>query len=352
MKRYYPWMLLIAASVLIGWRLYENQKRRRQEAQLSQVQRAFVPVRVEKAKQEWITPHLEVSGIFMPAQEMPVVSETVGRVIAVYKRRGDRVVEGEPIAKVDDELLQVKLQAIRANLAKLRKDRERVSELIEGEAIPRSKIEDLDLGILAAEAEEKLLQKQIANTTIRAPLSGVLTFCAVERGSVVAQGIPVAHITNLDRLLLMVKVSERDVLQVQKNQKVRVVPDVRSDAPLSGQVTNIAPKADSAFTYLVEIAVANSPRSPLLAGMHARAQFVFEQGRQALTIPRRAVVGSLREASVFVVQGDTLAEERRLQIGRSLGERVEVSSGLSADEPVVVEGQTYLSSGARVRVVN
>jgi RND family efflux transporter MFP subunit len=237
-------------------------------------------------------------------------------------------------------------------LAKLRKDRERISELIEGEAVPRSKIEDLDLGILAAEAEEKLLQKQIANTTIRAPLSGILTFCAVERGSVVAQGIPVAHITNLDRLLLMVKVSERDVLQVQKNQKVRIVPDVRPDAPLSGQVTNIAPKADSAFTYLVEIAVANSPRSPLLAGMHARAQFVFEQGRQALTIPRRAVVGSLREASVFVVQGDTLAEERRLQIGRSLGERVEVSSGLTAGEPVVVEGQTYLNSGARVRIVN
>lgn len=350
MKRYYPWLLLLIAIGLIGWKLYDNQRRRHEEARLSQVERSFVPVRVAAVEVEWLTPQLEVSGMLMPFREMPVVSETAGRVLSVYKRRGDRVAEGELIAQVDDELLRVKLEAVEANLAKLRKDRERLSNLIEGEVAPRSKIEDLDLGLMAAEAEKKLLQKQLSNTRIQAPMSGTLTFCAIERGSVVGPGTPVAYITNLDRLLLMVKVSERDVLQISKGQAVDVRADVRPDMPLSGRVTNVSPRADSAFTYLVEIEVPNPPQAPLLGGMHAKARFLFEQKRQALLIPRRAISGSLQDARVFVAVSDTTVEERAVQLGQISGERVEVRSGLTAGERVVVAGQTYLFEGVRVRV--
>lgn len=349
-KRYYPWWLLLLAVVLIGWKLYDNQRRRREEAKLSQIERPFVPVRVVTVEPEWLAPQLEVSGILMPLREMPVISETVGRVVAVYKRRGDRVAEGELIAKVDDELLRVKLEAVEANIAKLRKDRERLSNLIEGEVAPRSKMEDLELGLMAAEAERRLLQKQIDNTHIRAPMSGTLTFCALERGGVVGQGTPVAYIANLDRLLLMVKVSERDVLQISKGQRADVRADVRPDVPLSGRVINVSPKADSAFTYLVEIELPNSAEAPLLGGMHAKARFLFDQKRQALLIPRRAISGSLQEARVFVAVSDTTVEERTVQLGQVSGDRIEVRSGLTAGERVVVAGQTYLFEGVRIRI--
>ncbi|MCS6929781.1 MAG: efflux RND transporter periplasmic adaptor subunit [Saprospiraceae bacterium] len=351
MKRYYPWIFLFLALVVIAWRLYDNRQRRREEAELSRAKRSFVPVRVATVEREWISPHLEVGGILMPAREMPVISESVGRVIAVYKRRGDRVTEGELIAKVDDELLRIKLEAVRANIAKLRKDQERLNNLIAGEAAPRSKVEDLELGLLAAEAEEKLLQKQIANTNIRAPMSGTLTFCALERGGVVTQGMLVAHITNLERMLLLVRVSEREVLQVYKGQYVDVRADVRPDVSLSGRVTNISPKADSAFTYLVEIEVPNPSQARLLGGMHAKARFIFEQKRQALLVPRRAIVGSTQDARVFVAVSDTIVEERAVQLGQTLGERVEVRSGLAAGERVVVAGQTYLFKDTRVLIV-
>ncbi len=351
MKRYYPWILLAAALILIGWKLYENRRQRQREAQLSQIARALVPVRVDTVAQAWLSPQVEVSGVFFPFREMPVISETMGRVVAVYKRRGDRVSEGALIAKVDDALLQVKLEAVRANIAKIKKDRERLTNLIEGEAAPRSKIEDLELGLMAAEAEEKVLQRQIAATDIRAPMSGTLVFCALERGSVVAQGVPVAHIANLERLLLMVKVSERDVLQLHKGQRAVVRPDVRPEQQLYGHIANIAPKADSAFTYLVEVEVPNPPETPLLAGMHAQAQFQFDTQRRALVIPRRAVVGSLQEPAVFVATSDSTVEKRRITLGQLLGEQVEVTSGLQIRERVVVAGQAYLYPNARVRIV-
>ncbi len=315
------------------------------------MERSAVPVRTTTVVQEWVSPHLEVSGILMAAREMPVISETMGRVVAVYKRRGDRVNEGDLIAQVDDSLLRIKLEATQANIAKLRKDHKRLTNLIDGEAVPSSKIEELELGLMAAEAEEKVLQKQIANTSIRAPMSGTLTFCTVERGSVIGQGMPVAHITNLDRLLLMVKVSERDVLLVRKGQAVEVSADVRPETPLNGRVANVAPKADSAFTYLVEIEVPNPPQAPLLAGMHARARFLFSEKHQAILIPRRAIVGSLQEAVVFVIAEDSIARERSIQLGRVVGERIEVRAGLSPGERIAIAGQTYLSDSARVRVV-
>ncbi|MCS7035066.1 MAG: efflux RND transporter periplasmic adaptor subunit [Saprospiraceae bacterium] len=352
MRRYYLWLLLLVTAILIGWKLYDNQKRRHEEAKLSQSVRSFVPVHVAVAESEWLTPQLEAGGILMPSREIVVISETMGRVVEVYKRRGDRVAEKEVIAKVDDELLRVKFEAVEANLAKLRRDRERLSNLIEGEAAPRSKIEDLDLALKAAEAERKVLQKQLDNTYLRAPMSGTLTFCALERGGVVGTGTPVAHITNLDRLLLMVKVSERDVLQVSRGQAVEVRADVRPDMPLSGRVVNVSPKADSAFTYLVEIEVPNPPQAPLLGGMHAKARFLFDQKRQAILIPRRAISGSLQDARVFVATSDTTVEARTIQLGQILGERVEVRSGLVAGERVVVAGQTYLHEGVRVRINN
>jgi membrane fusion protein (multidrug efflux system) len=165
--------------------LYENQKQRRVEAEMSLVARAFVPVEVAPVLEETLSNSLEASGIFLPAKEMLVISETQGRVVQVYKNKGEWVKEGDLIAKVDDELLSTELEATQANIAKLKKDRERLENLIEGEAVAKNKMEDIELGLLAAEAKAKALKKQIGNTSIKATMTGTLGYRFIERGSVI-----------------------------------------------------------------------------------------------------------------------------------------------------------------------
>jgi len=334
----------------VVWKLYTNKQTMAVDAKLSQVIRAYVPVEVTTPKLEDLAMSLESDGIFMPAKEMFVISETAGRVVAVYKNKGEWVVEGEVIAKVDDELLNIELEATQANLAKLEKDRERVGNLVEGEAIAKNKIEDIQLGILAAEAKVKGLKKQIANTSIKAPMTGAMGLRFIERGSVIGPGIQVALITNLEKLFLMVKVTERDVLNIKKGQKVGVAPDVYPGSTISGKVTNIGLRADNAFTYDVEIEVPNPKDKPMRAGMHARAIFSFANNRKGLTIPRRAVAGSLQDAKVYIVQ-DSLAIRHAVKLGAVLGEKVEVLSGLKGNETIVVSGQLNLSDSTRVQVV-
>lgn len=344
------WALVIAGTALVIWKLRSNKQRLVAKTELSKIARTHVPVEVATPRLETLSNRLEADGVFMPIKEMFVISETAGRVLEIHKNKGEWVKEGELIAKVDDELLRVELEATEANLAKLRKDKERLGNLIEGEAAPKNKIEDVELGLLAAEAKKKALQKQIANTSIRATMDGTLGLRFIERGSVIGPGIQVAQITNLEQLTLYVKVAERDILSIRKGQQVSVSADVFPDQTFPGKVSNIGLKADNTFNYDVEIEVAN-PRSQLRAGMHARAAFTFDGQRKGLTLPRKAIAGSLQEGKIFVVQ-DSVAVLRQVAVGGVFGETVEVRSGLSESDRVVVSGQLNLTDGTKVAVVN
>ncbi len=348
-KKLTIWAVLLVSCALVAWKLNSNKKTIDAKAELSKSVRAFVPVEAAEVGTELLSNQLETDGIFLPAKEMFIISETAGRVLDILAQKGDNLREGSPIAKIDDEMLRIELEATQANLAKLRKDRERLTNLIEGDAAPKNKIEDLELGILAAEAKEKGLKKQINNTTIKAPMTGTLGMRFIERGSVIGPGIQVGQMTNLDQLFLMVKVTEQDVMQVRKGMAVQVAPDVLPGTHLSGKVTNIGLRSDNSFTYDVEITVANPTGTPLRGGMHAKALFSFQQKRDGLVIPRKAIAGSLQEASVYIVQ-DSIAHLRSVKLGIVQADKVEVISGLQKGERVITSGQLNLKDGTRVAI--
>ncbi len=349
-KKIWLWLFFAACLALIVWKLYSNKQALTAETELGKTTRAYVPVEVTQPQLDTLSEQLEADGIFLPAKEMLVISETAGRVVQVYKNKGDAVREGDVIAKIDDELLRIEMQATQTNLDKLRRDEERVRKLIAGEALPKNKIEEVLLGIAAAEAKLQGLRKQVRNTSIKATMNGTLGMRFIERGSVIGPGIQVAQITNLDRLFLMVKVIEKDILQVRKGQTVRIAADVYPDTMLSGKVTNIGLRADNAYNYDVEIEVTNPTNSPLRSGMHARAIFAADKLRQGLTIPRKAIAGSLQEAKVYVVK-DSIVELRPVTLGGMYGDRVEVTSGLQPADRVVLTGQLNLTDGTRVQVM-
>ena len=346
-KKAIIWGVFLLLAGLTAWKLSSNKKALDAETKLSTISRSFVPVEVTTVTTDVLSNRLEADGIFLPAKEMLVISETAGRVLETFKNKGEYCKEGDPIAKVDDEMLRIELEATQANLAKFRKDRERLTNLIEGDAAPKNKIEDVELGILAAEAKEKGLKKQINNTTLKAPMTGTLGLRFIERGSVIGPGIQIGQMTNLDHLFLMVKVTERDVLNIKKGMQVAVQADVFPETKLSGKVTNIGLRADNSFTYDVEIEVANPPNNPLRGGMHAKAIFIFDNNRRGMVLPRKAITGSVQDAKVYVVE-DSIARIRPVRLGLIQSDRVEVVSGVKEGETIVVSGQLNLTDGAKV----
>jgi RND family efflux transporter MFP subunit len=182
-------------------------------------------------------------------------------------------------------------------------------------------------------------------------MTGSLGMRFIERGSVIGPGIQVGQMTNLEKLFLMVKVTERDVLNVKKGQGVSVRADVFPDLNIAGKVTNIGLRADNAFNYDVEIEVINPKGNPLRGGMHAKAKFTFDANRTGLTLPRKVIAGSLQDPKIYIVQGDSMAVLRAITLGGIYGDKVEVTSGVLQGDKIVLTGQLNLVDGAKVSVV-
>jgi RND family efflux transporter MFP subunit len=212
-------------------------------------------------------------------------------------------------------------------------------------------IEATELQIAQTENQMAALNKQIAMARILAPFGGTIMEKAVEMGSFLSPGTPVATIVDVSRLKLNVKLTEAEVLRVRTGMPVRVTCPLYPDASFTGTVRSVAVRADASMNYLVEIDVPNSAQHPLRAGMDGWAYFGDNRAnaRTALAIRRDAIMGGLQEPKVYVVQGG-VARLRSIRTGLAAGSYVEVTQGLAPGDAIVVAGQINLVDSSRVIV--
>jgi membrane fusion protein, multidrug efflux system len=346
-------LFVVVGALAIFWRLQSNKQEIGRQASLSLISHDYLPVTVAFPQSALTKTGLQADGIFMPNKEMWVLSETQGHIQEVYKSKGDHVRAGDALAKIDDEILQIEIQTVQLNLDKLQKDKQRLANLIDADAVAKNKIEEVDLGIATAQAKIKGLQKQINNTTIRAPMDGIMTYRVVEKDGVIGLGIQVAQLTDISSLVLTVRVPELDVQRVKKGQTAVVVADAYPQRQFQGRIRNIGIKADQAFTYDIEVEVRNSPDLMLKAGMHGRAQFEGQGNDAGIFIPLAALIGSRKEAKVFVVEQDSIARLKSITVIAEEQGLLKIASGsIQLTDAVITSGNLTLTNGQAIKVVN
>ena len=316
------------------------------KARLASQINATFPVAVVSAERQMLRDGRTASGKLKPNKLMYLISNTRGNVIELKKRRGDYVKKGDVIAKLDDTPLQNQLSLAEASLEKMEKDKSRMENLLEGEAVTKRQVEDIQLGRKKAETNVSVLEENIDKTSIKSPMSGHLSMLFIEQGSFVGGGMKIAEIVDVSRLKLVVRVSEEVVVKLKKGQKVKVKVDVFPEEEFNAAISLIAVKADYGGKYQIEITLSGMKNLPLKAGMFARAYFGGEE-RKALVIPRKAIIGSIQYPKVYVIK-EGKANLRNLQTGFHDSEKVEVTKGLEEGEQVVVNGQINLTEGTKV----
>lgn len=172
----------------------------------------------------------------------------------------------------------------------------------------------------------------LSYTRIRAPFDGVVTAKSADPGALAAPGVPLLTVEDTSRFRLEAPVDESDLRFVQLGGKVPVTMDALGEE-LPGTVQQIVPAADPAsrsFTVKVEL-----PRDPRLhSGLFGRAR--FPRGRRdAVVVPRAAVLDRGQLQGVYVVGAEGRIGLRFVTLGQPLGDQVEVLSGLSGGERVV-----------------
>ncbi len=322
----------------------------RKEGETQTAMATDVSVSVTVVQRQKLQSSLSLVGNINASADVNVISETQGTTKAVFVKVGSPVKAGTVLIQVDDEIPRSTKASAEINYQKAQRDYQRSEELFQENSISASQLDASRLAMKAAENQLDIARRQLENTRPRSPIAGTVNARYVDPGTMVQPGKAIANIVDISVLKVRVNVSEREAFALKPGDKVEVSTDVYPGLAIGGTVDNIASKADEAHTYPVEIVVPNSAKHPLKAGMFARISFTSLAPTEALTIPRSALIGSIKEAQVYVVRG-SVSHLRQVVIGKHSTDLLEVTTGLAEGDTVVVSGQNNLVDQSRVHVV-
>ncbi|MCY4778872.1 efflux RND transporter periplasmic adaptor subunit [Sphingobacterium sp. UT-1RO-CII-1] len=343
-------LILAAAFAGIMFVLNKNKAKNEADTAVVAVQNEAVAVRVDTAKVRSVNAQYLTNGIFMPKQEVKISSETAGKVIRVLVEEGATVRAGQTLAIVDGDKQNVNVSNAQAVFNNAQAELERFESAFSTGGVTKQQLDQVKLQLENAKNNLKSAQLTASDVNIVASFAGVVNKRNIEPGSYVAPGQELFEIVNISTLKLRVPVDEKNITQVQLGQTIKIETAVLPDTSFVGRVIFIAPKADASLNFPVDLEVSTGKDNLLKAGMYATASFGDVAETAVLVIPRNAFVGSISSNQVFIVEKGK-AVLKNAVAGRSFGDYIEVSSGLTAGDQVIVSGQINLLDGNAVEII-
>jgi RND family efflux transporter MFP subunit len=294
------------------------------------------------------------SGVVQARTTVDVAFQVPGKVVALGPDEGDVVREGQLLAELDptDYRLAVEQTAALAEHAAAERDRHR--PLLAAGSVAPNDLERMESGARQTAAAAALARKRLADTRLRSPISGIVARRAIERGSTVAAGQSAFTLVDLDVVEVRIGVPEAEVDIVRVGLPATVRLPALGPATFVGVVTSVGVAADATTrTYAAEISVPN-PAHRLKAGMVAEAMVQGTRQLTAITVPVSAIIQDADGVNlVYLLNARTnRVHRRRVTVGATRGDAVEVAAGLAAGDMVVVAGQQRVRDGARVVVAS
>ncbi|ALL04546.1 RND transporter [Pedobacter sp. PACM 27299] len=342
-------LVIIIAIVGIALVLKNNKKKNAEKTAIVAEGSGAISVRTEVAKKEPINLDFSVNGVFAPIQELNYMAEIAGRVTAIYVKEGDRVTKGQPLARIDAEILNTDKETAEATLQNAIRDEARYASSFQTGGVTQQQLDQAKLAVKNARLRLQSSQKRVSDANMRSPINGVVNKKYVEVGAYAnAQGTQLFELVDVSKLKLKVNVDESQVANINIGDQVPIKANVFPTDDFQGKVTFIAAKADASLNFPVEILVENNKKNTLKAGMYGTAVFKFPHLAPTIIVPRGAFFGSVSSNQIFVLGEGNKAVLRKVVAGRILGENVEVLDGLKEGETVITSGQINLVDGTPV----
>lgn len=308
------------------------------------------PVNVDTVTMKHLTDNLNIVGTIKANDDVPIVSEAHGKVTNIYAEVGDFKQAGSTLIQVEDDLELAAFKTAEVNYHKAQKDFDRYQALYNEKSATDSQLEGAKLALQSAEAQYISAKKAYEDTKITTPISGIVTSRNVDMGTYVQGHAVVAEVVDIATLKVIINVSEKDVFNLKVGDKVEIKTDVYPGVTFTGRIKTISDKGDAAHTYPVQVYLSNSKEHPLKAGMFAHVIINTKSNIKSLVIPRSSLIGSVKNAQVYVVENG-IAKLRNLIIGNSSNNYLQVLSGLKEGDVVVVTGQNNLKDNFKVNII-
>jgi membrane fusion protein (multidrug efflux system) len=302
-------------------------------------------------------------------QETAIYARTNGYVRRWLADIGAKVEAGQLLAEIETPEVDQELNQARANVAQAsanadlaRATLSRWQELVEKKVVSSQEFDEkkaaadarnADLNV--AQANMKRLEELQGFEKIVAPFTGIVTARNIDNGILVsagsnAQGAPLFRVAQTDTLRIYVTVPQAQARSIVAGQNATVSLREIPDKTFNAKVVRTAGALDPASrTLLTELQLPNRD-GQLFPGMYAEVKFALPHDERTLLIPGNAVTVQSDGPKVLVVDAKQTIRTRQVKLGRDLGDKVEILSGLDPAEPLVANPSGALREGAEVKV--
>jgi membrane fusion protein (multidrug efflux system) len=351
-------LVVIAASV--AWRLARLQPANGSSTEIpSAAQQDEIMVQVQPVEHKELVFSVTAAGTVTPQRRVTVSSEVGARVLSSAVREGAAVRAGDRLVSLDDRDIRLQIQEASSTVSReqvdlAKSDFERKERLFGDGAVTRSVLDQaknqylsLDAAYRTAQARIAQLRERSAKTKIASPLTGVVAQLLVEPGEFVGPGTPLAVIEDMEEVLVVVEVPDRDVVRLRPLQVVEATTDAYPGRVFQGVIERVGRVANPVTRgFEIEARIGN-PEGEMRSGMIASIRILLDK-RRCLVVPAAALLDEREgEARVLLVSGGT-ARSVEVGIGSRQDRDVELVQGLAEGDQVVVYGHDQVRDGQPV----
>ena len=318
---------------------------------------AAAPVKVEAVKRGDISAYILKNTTLEAERWVDVRARRAGQVIALLKEEGDPVREGTVMARLDADAAQISVAQRDVAYLEAKQRYEREDALFQRNLGSKQSYENAKTQFESAKAQLEQAKLDLSYTAIRSPIEGIMTLRNIEVGNMVTNNQVVASVAKFDPLLARIQVTEKDFGKITVGQTARITVEAAPEREFTGTVKMISPVVDpESGTVKVTVEIPRTDASLLRPGMFASVYIITETRINTLVIPKKALVLEGEGNQVFTFETDPesgrgQAQRKRIEIGFTDSDRLEILSGLSQGEQVITVGQEGLRPGSPVRLV-
>jgi RND family efflux transporter MFP subunit len=401
MKKKKLWVIVgvLLVMVILAWRWIARGPTEADDQNHPMATSAETVAAVAHTERRSVGTTLTIAGEFKPFQDVDVHAKVAGYIKVIYVDVGDHVQAGQTIAVLEipelaaqlagadagvrrskEEIRRAEGDLVRAQsahaaahsaYARLKQAAESRAGLVAQQEIDDSQAKDLEFEaqvssssaalssaqqqLQIAEANQKQYAALSDYSRIMAPFSGVVTARYADTGALIAAGtssstqsIPVVRLAQISKLRLVLPIPESVAAQIHLGDPVKArVQALNQD--IVGKVSRFADSLDrQTRTMETEIDFDNRD-GHLIPGMYAETQLSLREKKDALTVPLESVARNGDDAIVLAVNSQNIVEERRVKLGVEDGVRVEVLSGLTEQDRVVIGSRSQFHTGQKIQ---
>ena len=324
-----------------------------------------VTVSVSSITQENSSSFLTTSGKIEAVNSANLSTRMMGYVDKIYVQVGEKVSKGQQLISISNTDLSAKLAQVDAGITEAtaaynnaEKDFNRFTALFNENSASQKELDDITANYTMAKARlegakqmKNEVNAQFSYANIRAPFSGTVTNKFINVGDMANPGMPLLEVESPGKFQVLAMVPESEILQIKADADVNVVLKSLGKT-VKGKVVEVSTSAkNTGGQYMVKV-VLEKTETTVMSGMYATVQFPTEsdESTQAVMLPKEAIVTNGQLTGVYTVSQSDTALLRWLRLGRTIGDKVEVLSGMSVDEQYIVSADGKLYNGAKIAI--